>query len=44
MFNLQRFIDTCMLNSVLVRLMWTTSNVNPHIFVRNVLRLPYLFY
>jgi len=33
-----------MLYSVLAGLICTTSNVNPGIFVRNVLKLVYLFY
>jgi len=43
MFNLQRFIHTCMLCSVLAGLICTTSNVDPVIFVRNVSKLAYLF-
>jgi len=45
--TVQRFIHTRMLYSVLAGLICTTSNVNPdnsRYFVRNVLKLAYLFY
>jgi len=42
--TVERFIHTCMLHSALAELICTISNVYPSIFVRNVLKLAYLFY